>query len=98
MSGVQQSILATRARSKSAGDLGGVGAMDKSLLPTYYLSIMASERKQRRIERILDQIEQEADQQNWQRVPDLSTEILRFAPDNEAAAADSATGTKRRLF
>ncbi|MCI0825634.1 MAG: serine/threonine-protein kinase PknK, partial [Chloroflexi bacterium] len=43
---------------------------------------MASERIQRRVERLLDQIEQEADQQNWERVLDLAKEVLRFAPDN----------------
>ena len=43
-------------------------------------------------------LEQEAHQQNWQRVLDLSTEFLRFAPDNEAAAADCETGTKSWLF
>ena len=43
---------------------------------------MVSDRIQRRIERLLDQIEQEADQQSWQRVRDLAKEVLRFAPDN----------------
>ncbi len=46
---------------------------------------MASERIQRRVERLLDQIEQEADQQNWQRALDLAKEVLRFAPDNTDA-------------
>jgi len=46
---------------------------------------MASDRIQRRIERLLDQIEQEADQQNWQRVRDLAAEALEFAPDNADA-------------
>ncbi len=46
---------------------------------------MASDRIQRRIERLLDQIEQEADQQNWQRVRDLAAETLEFAPDNADA-------------
>ena len=57
---------------------------------------MANDRIQRRIERLLDQIEQEADQQNWQRVRDLAAEILEFAPDN----ADATTFLKvaeRRL-
>ena len=43
---------------------------------------MASDRIQRRIERLLDAIEQEADQQSAQRVLDLAKEVLRFAPDN----------------
>ena len=46
---------------------------------------MASDRIQRRIERLLDQIEHEADQRNWQLVLDLSQEVLRFAPDNADA-------------
>ena len=48
---------------------------------------MASERVQRRIERLLDQIEQEADQQNWQSVHDLCDEVLGLAPENSDAAA-----------
>ena len=46
---------------------------------------MASERIQRRVERLLDQIEEEADQQNWQRALDLAKEVLRFAPDSADA-------------
>ena len=53
--------------------------------PTYYSPIMATERIQRRIDRLLDQIEQEADQQNWQRVRELAGEVLEFAPDNADA-------------
>ncbi|MCI0879327.1 MAG: hypothetical protein J4N78_10635, partial [Chloroflexi bacterium] len=48
---------------------------------------MASERIQRRIERLLDQIEQEADQRNWQLVLELAREVLGFAPDNSDAKA-----------
>ena len=48
---------------------------------------MASDRIQRRIERLFDQIEQEADQQNWQLVRDLSDEVLRLDPDNGDALA-----------
>ena len=43
--------------------------------------MMASDRIQRRVERLLDQIEQEADQLNWQRVLGLAKEVLRFAPE-----------------
>ncbi len=43
---------------------------------------MASERIRRRVERLLDQIEEEADQQNWQRALELAKEVLRFAPEN----------------
>ncbi len=48
---------------------------------------MASDRIQRRIERLLDQIEQEADQRDWQLVRDLAEEALGFAPDNSDAKA-----------
>ena len=48
---------------------------------------MASERIQRRIDQLLDQIEQEADQDNWQRVLDLAKQVLGFAPDNIDAEA-----------
>ena len=43
---------------------------------------MASDRIQRRIERLLDQIEQEADEENWSRVRSLAEQVLGFAPDN----------------
>ena len=48
---------------------------------------MATERIQRRVERLLDQIEQEADQDNWQRVLDLAKQVLGFAHDNVDAEA-----------
>ena len=53
----------------------------------YYSPIMASDRIQRRIERLLDQIEDEADRQNWPNVIDLAKEVLGFAPDNVDAQA-----------
>ncbi|MFQ6026849.1 MAG: serine/threonine-protein kinase, partial [Dehalococcoidia bacterium] len=63
---------------------------------------MASERLQRRIERLLDQIEQEADQQNWQLVHDLADEVLGLDPENGDAlaflsAADRRLSTSRDL-
>ena len=48
---------------------------------------MATDRIQRRIDRLLDQIEQEADQDNWQRVFDLAKQVLGFAPENSDAQA-----------
>ena len=59
--------------------------MDKPAAPTYYFLIMASDRLQRRIEHLLDQIDQEADQQNWQIVYDLADEVIGLAPDNSDA-------------
>ena len=61
--------------------------VDNPLPRRYYSLIMASERIQRRIEHLLDQIEQEADQQNWQRVIDLAKEVLGFALENVDAKA-----------
>ena len=43
---------------------------------------MASDRIQRGIDQLLDQIEQESDQNNWRRVLDLARQVLGFAPDN----------------
>ena len=59
--------------------------------------IMASERLQRRIERLLDQIEREADQQNWRPVLDLAKEVLGFAPENVDAKAFLAVAEERLI-
>ena len=40
---------------------------------------MASDRIQRRIDRLLDQAEEAADQSNWDRVRELAENILNFA-------------------
>ncbi len=56
---------------------------------------MASDRLQRRIERLLDQIEQEADQQNWRVVHDLADEVIGLAPDNSDAQAFLAAAERR---
>ena len=58
---------------------------------------MATERIQRRIDQLLDQIEQEADQDNWQRVLDLAKQVLGFAPDNVDAEAFLGVA-EERLF
>ncbi len=46
---------------------------------------MATERVQRRIDRLLDQIEEAADQQNWERERALAEEVLALDPDNQDA-------------
>ncbi len=46
---------------------------------------MASDRIQRRIERLLDQIEEAADQQDWERERVLAEEVLALDPDNKDA-------------
>ena len=76
-----------------AADLRDV---DNSHPRRYYSHIMASERIQRRVERLLDQMEQESDQQNWQVVRDLGDEVLGLAPDNADALA-MLSAAERRL-
>ena len=46
---------------------------------------MPSERFQRRIDRILDQIEDAADRHEWAAVPQGALNILVFDPENEDA-------------
>ena len=59
---------------------------------------MASDRIQRRVERLLNQIEQEADQRNWQLVLDLAREVLGFAPDNSDAKAFLGVAEERLSY
>ena len=46
---------------------------------------MASERFQRRIDRILDQIEDAADRRDWAAVRQGALDLLVFDPENEDA-------------
>jgi hypothetical protein len=46
---------------------------------------MASERIQRRIDRLLDQIEDAADQLDWQAVRERSEAVLAYDPVHRAA-------------
>ena len=46
---------------------------------------MASERFQRRIDRILDQIEDTADRRDWAAVRQGALDLLVFDPENEDA-------------
>ncbi len=43
---------------------------------------MATERIQRRIDRLLDQVEEAADQEDWEAVQRLSRQVLTLDPDN----------------
>ena len=56
---------------------------------------MASDRIQRRIERLLDEIERESDRDNWQRVCDLAKQVLGFAPDDVNAKAFLSVAEER---
>ena len=58
------------------------GMWTETAAKRYYFPIMASDRIQRRIDRILDQIEPEADQAHWQIVLELVGEVLDFDPEN----------------
>jgi len=46
---------------------------------------MASERFQRRIDRILDQLEDAADRRDWPAVRQAALDLLVFDPENEDA-------------
>ena len=59
---------------------------------------MASERFQRRIERLLDQIEEAMDQLDWESVREYARAVLRLDPENNdalsyLAAAERDTGS-----
>ena len=56
--------------------------MGKLAPPTYYFPIMATERIQRRIERLLDQIEEAMDRLDWASVRDHAQALLRLNPEN----------------
>ena len=55
---------------------------------------MASERVQRRIDQLLDRIEEAVDQLNWERVRELAEAVLDFAPDNDDAKAFLSTAER----
>ena len=46
---------------------------------------MASDRFQRRIDRLLDQVEEAADQRDWERVRQLAEDVLTADPGNAYA-------------
>ena len=52
---------------------------------------MASDRFQRRIDRLLDQVEEAADQRNWERVRQLAEDVLTADPGNLDAVKYLAT-------
>ena len=55
---------------------------------------MATERIQRRIERLLDQVEEAADQGDWETVRSLAQQVLALDPENADAPAFQAAGDK----
>ena len=48
---------------------------------------MASERTQRRLERLLDQIDEAEAQSNWESVRSLALDVLEFDGENSEASA-----------
>lgn len=48
---------------------------------------MASERVRQRIDRLLDQVEEAADQRAWERVQTLANDVLTLDPQNRDALA-----------
>ncbi len=61
--------------------------MDNSPSPTYYLSIMASERIQRRIDSLLDEADQAIADEDWSTVASRARAVLRLDADNSDALA-----------
>ena len=56
---------------------------------------MASERVQRRIERLLDQLDEAESQGNWESVRDLAQDVLEIDPDNTEAGAYLRSSARR---
>ena len=60
----------------------------------YYSPIMASERVQRRIDRLLDQIEEAVDQLDWEVVLARAHAVLAIDPQNQDALTFLAAGER----
>ena len=56
---------------------------------------MASERVQRRIERLLDQLDEAETQGNWESVRDLAQDVLEIDPDNTETGAYLRSSARR---
>ena len=76
--------------------LESAAPVDKPPNPAYYFPIMASDRIQRRIERLLDEIDEATDQREWSKVGELASDVLAFAP-NHAEAQQFLAAAERRL-
>ena len=68
------------------GQLGKTAHAQAGSSP-FYSPIMASDRIQRRIERLLDQIEESMDQLDWESVREYAQAVLRLEPENKDAVA-----------
>ncbi len=68
--------------------------MDKPPPPTYYFPIMATERLQRRIERLLDEAEEAVSELNWTVVRDRAQSVLGLDPDNADGLAVRAAAQR----
>ena len=74
----------------------GARAVDNLLPRRYYSLIMASERVQRRIDRLLDQVEEAVDQLDWATVGSRAQAVLALDPDN-ADAVNFLASAERAL-
>jgi len=70
--------------------------LDAALSRRYHIAIMANENFQRRIDRILDQINDAADRRDWAAVWLGALDLLVFDPENEDAKIFLA-GAQRAL-
>ena len=61
--------------------------VDKPPPPTYYFHIMASDRIQRQIDRLLDEADEAAAQQDWETVRARAQHVLTFDPENREGQA-----------
>ena len=69
--------------------------VDKPTLPTYYSSTMASERIQRRLERLLNQLDEAEAQGDWESVRALARDVLGIDPENVEAVAYLESSDRR---
>ena len=64
------------------GRLGAVNLWTRLPNRRYYCHIMASNRLQRQIERLLDEAEQALTDRDWEVVRQRARDVLAFDPDN----------------
>ena len=68
--------------------------MDKLPAPTYYFPIMASERLQRQIDRLLDEAEEAITRFDWDALLQRAEAVLAMDPENRDALAFLATAKR----
>ena len=68
--------------------------MDKPTSRDYHPSIMASDRIQRNIERLLDEVDNAIARRDWISVRDHAQDVLALDPQNSEASAFLAAATR----